>query len=238
MAYLPPPLAPHHLAMPSHAPKRKSPTSPTTTISNKKPRTTAPLPQTTTTPHPTSHYFTPHASLLVLLRPHYDVLTLSVLSSTNINKHVARALTHLTRFSAWDASLLPGVVFLSAKTASANKLVTIAEVVRRRIGESEQKWWQYNVLSEVMEEEDQREEVVEETVLGGGGDRKEYFEVMGGSTIHERATEPGMGRVRRTGYVGVLLSRIPVKEMVGDGVAVQTNEAGIEARRRKGAGGK
>lgn len=237
MAYLPPPLAPHNLTMPSHAPKRKSPTSPTTTISNKKPRTTAPIPQTTTPTPTTSHYFTPHASLLVLLRPRYDVLTLSVLSSTNINKHVARALTHLTRFSAWDPSLLPGVVFLSAKTASANKLVTIAEVVRRRIGESEQKWWQYNVLSEVVEEEDQREDVVEETVLGGGGDGEEYFEVMG-TTVHERATEPGARRVRRTGYVGVLLSRIPVKEMVGGGVAVQTNEEGIEARRRKGAGGK
>ncbi|KAK0742836.1 hypothetical protein B0T18DRAFT_438981 [Schizothecium vesticola] len=233
--------------MPSHAPKRKSPSSPqhpnTTT---KKPRTAAaPQPSpaaSTAAANPTSHYFTPHASLLVLLRPRYDVLALSVLSSTSIGKHVARALAHLTRFSAWDASLLPGVVFLSAKTASANKLVTIAEVVRRRIGESEQKWWQYNVLSEMVAEEEEdggEEEVVEDTFLGKEeGGEGEYFEVMGGTTtIHERATELAVGRVRRTGYVGVLLSRIPVGEMVGEGVAVQTNEDGIEARRRRGGGG-
>ncbi|KAK1828159.1 hypothetical protein QBC39DRAFT_417519 [Podospora conica] len=232
--------------MPSHTTttKRKSPTSPDDDQhhpsagggGNKKPRTTtAPRPTTTTS---TSPYFAPYIPLLTRLGGAYDILPLSILSSTPINKAVARALAHLTRFSAWDPSLLPGVVFLSAKTACANKLVTVAEVVRRRVGESEQKWWQYNVLSEMVEEEEGEGDVVEETVLAAGaGDGEEYFEMMGEGqkTVHERATEPG--RTRRTGYVGVLLSRMPVGEMVGEGVAVQTNEEGIEARRRRGVGG-
>lgn len=144
--------------------------------------------------------FQPYESLLAKLRPRYEVKTMSVMSSTSIAKHVDKALQHLDRFNLWDQSVLPGVVLLSAKPAASSKLITIAELVRRRIGEGEQKWFQYNVLTETEEEEEVTGpgaggmEIVEDTVMdltkdGGDDDddnEEEAFETMGNSNQRQQ----------------------------------------------------
>lgn len=203
--------------------------------------------------------FQPYESIIAKLRPRYEVKTMSVMPSTSIAKHVDKALQHLDRFNLWDQSVLPGVVLLSAKPVASSKLVTIAELVRRRIGEGEQKWFQYNVLTETEEMEDANAvgmEVVEDTVMdltkddGDGEDdeEEEAFETMKDAnsnqgrrqqqqqqTVFERAIEPP--KIRHNKYVSVFLSRIPIEELrTMRNIAVQSNEQHIDYLKKKKVG--
>ena len=198
-----------------------------------------------------SSYTQIHNPLLAKLSGRFEVKALSVLPSTNIGKHVDRALAHLGRFSSWDESVLPGVVLLCARSAASAKLITIAEIIRRRVAEGEQKWFQYNVPKEtaVVEEPAAVEEgpsVVEDTFMdvekgggGGGGsgvgeEDEEYFETRQ-PTIHEQAVQPA--KVRYRAHVAILLSRLPLDELAGEpNVSAQTNEEKIEHLRKKKLG--
>lgn len=181
--------------------------------------------------------------LLRRLSQKYEVKAMSVMPSTSISNHVDRALEHLGRFSAWDASVLPGVVLLCAKSTASSKLVTISELIRRRISESDQKWFQYNLLSETMTEEEapsvKDTSVVEDTFLdvGSGSEDKaddEYFETRQ-PTIHERAVQPP--KIKYKAHMTVLLSRVPLGELKAErNVALQTNEQHIEYSRKKKLG--
>ncbi|EGO54604.1 hypothetical protein NEUTE1DRAFT_88109 [Neurospora tetrasperma FGSC 2508] len=202
--------------------------------------------QSNTTAGAVTPAFQPYESLLAKLRPRYEVKTMSVMPSTSIAKHVDKALQHLDRFSLWDQSVLPGVVLLSAKPVASSKLVTIAELVRRRIGEGEHKWFQYNVLTETEEEDAGGTEVVEDTVMdltkdGDHDEEEEAFEMMGRAshdqqpTVFERAIEPP--NTRHNKYVSVFLSRIPIEELrTMRNVAVQSNEHHIEHLKKKRVG--
>ena len=188
---------------------------------------------------PTSNYAQLHDQLLAKLDRKYAVKPMSVMPSTSISKHVDAALTHLGRFDAWDLSVLPGVVLLSAKSAAAGKLVTISEVVRRRISESKQKWFQYNLLKEVAVHDAPQQEpsVVEDTYMAeadegeDADDDDEYFETRR-PTIHEQAVQPA--KVRHTTYLSVLLSRVPLDELATEpSILVQTNEPFIQDLRKR-----
>lgn len=189
----------------------------------------------------TSHYFAVHEPLLAKLHSSYAVKTMSVMPSTSINKHVDKALQHLGRFSAWDQSVLPGVVFFSAGLKASNKLVTIAELVRRRIGESEEKWYQYNILTDMECEETSTEGplVVEDTFLAvdeGDPDSatNDYFETMK-PTVHEQAVAPV--KTRHRSYMSLFLSRVPLGELKAlPNVGLQTNEDNIELIRKRKTG--
>ena len=194
----------------------------------------------------TSSYSQIHNPLLAKLNGKFEVKAMSVLHSTNIGKHVDRALGHLGRFSTWDESVLPGVVLLCAKSSASSKLITIAEIIRRRISESEQKWFQYNVPKEtVIEEPAAAEEdpsVVEDTFMdvekegGSGADDvdDEYFETRQ-PTIHEQAVQPT--KVKYKAHVAILLSRVPLDELAAEpNVSAQTNEERIEHLRKKKMG--
>jgi hypothetical protein len=190
----------------------------------------------------TSSYNQVYNPLLAKLSRKFEVKAMSVMPSTSISKHVDRALEHLGRFSAWDQTVLPGVVLLCAKSTASGKLITISELIRRRIGESDQKWFQYNVLSEtVMEEAVHVGEpsVVEDTFMAGDGQSEEgaddeYFETIQ-PTIHEQAVQPA--KVRYKAHMTVLLSRVPLDELKTEhNVSLQTNEQHIEHRRKKNMG--
>ncbi|AEO64539.1 uncharacterized protein THITE_48538 [Thermothielavioides terrestris NRRL 8126] len=191
----------------------------------------------------TSYYSQVYGPLLRKLNQKYEVKPMSVMPSTSIGKHVDRALEHLGRFSAWDTSVLPGVVLLCAKSSASGKLMTIAEIIRRRIGESDQKWFQYNLLSEMVVEEPaepaEEDSVVEDTFMAADrgseeGADDEYFETIQ-PTIHERAVQPA--KVRYKAHVTVLLSRVPLGELkMEKNVSLQTNEHHIEYLRKKKMG--
>ncbi|KAK1750832.1 hypothetical protein QBC47DRAFT_392665 [Echria macrotheca] len=191
----------------------------------------------------TSHYLVPYQPVLDLLSPKYRLKTLTVMPSTSVRKHVDKALEHLEQFNPWDATAVPGVVFLSAKLTAASKLVTIAGLVRRRVGESKQKWYQYNILGEGESEllDLGSLSVIEDTHIdnnGGDGshesDGDEYFESLK-SKIHDRAVEPP--KIKHNSYITVWLSRIPIKELndIPD-VAVQTNEQKVDRLQGKQQG--
>ncbi|KAK3906744.1 hypothetical protein C8A05DRAFT_40498 [Staphylotrichum tortipilum] len=190
-----------------------------------------------------SHYSQVYDPLVSRLLPKHDVKTMSVMPSTSISKHVDRALDHMSRFSPWDPALLPGVVLLCAKSPAAGKLVTISELVRRRIGESEQKWFQYNVLREMVVEEPapslEEPSVVKDTFMATNpedeeDEEEEYFETRR-PTIHEQAVQPP--KVRHQTYLSVLLSRVPLDALKTENhVSMQTNEQTIEYLRKKKLG--
>ncbi|KAK3305359.1 uncharacterized protein B0T15DRAFT_194636 [Chaetomium strumarium] len=197
-------------------------------------------PTSTSTTRSYSQVYNP---VLSKLGRKFDVKVMSVMPSTNISKHVDRALEHLGRFNAWDQTVLPGVVLLCAKSAASSKLITIAELTRRRVGESNQKWFQYSLLSEtVIEEAVQPAEepsVVEDTFMvvdreGMEGTVDDYFETIQ-PTIHERAVQPA--KVRHKAHITVLLSRVPLDELNAEkNVSLQTNEQHVEHLRKKRMG--
>ncbi|TWU70811.1 hypothetical protein ED733_001515 [Metarhizium rileyi] len=133
----------------------------------------------------------PHEAIIAQLRPKYNVLAASVISSTQIQKRVKQAISHLG-----TTSDLPNVVLLHARTAEVCKLITIVELCKRSLGEEGNTWFQYNELFELPERE--KKDLVEETVLerkGGENDSGEDdddddddFEVM--ASRFERAVMP------------------------------------------------
>lgn len=120
---------------------------------------------------PNSLPLEPHAALLGELRPRRNVLVLSVLSSSKMEKRIAAILSHLGQPSPVDPAEgavnastppRPGVVLLHARAADAGKLISITEIAKRRIREgffregvrnTAQKtvlaWYQYNRLYDV-----------------------------------------------------------------------------------------
>lgn len=200
--------------------------------------------QTQTQSPVASPYTEVYRPLLAKLDSKFQVKSMSVMPSTSISRHVDRALEHLGRFSAWDPTILPGVVLLCAKSTAASKLITISEVVRRRIAEAEQKWFQYNILSETVSSEEapkplEGPSVVEDTFAAVGCDVEEdaddeYFEPIQ-PTIHEQAVRPP--RIRHQAHIVVLLSRIRLDVLKGEkNVTLQTNEQHIEYLWKKRAG--
>ncbi|KXX82021.1 hypothetical protein MMYC01_201492 [Madurella mycetomatis] len=199
--------------------------------------------QTQPQPSRTSPYDEVYKPLLAKLDSRFQVKTMSVMPSTSISKHVDRALEHLGRFSAWDRTVFPGVVLLCAKSAASCKLITISELVRRRIAEAEQKWFQYNILSETMWEETSRPvedpSMVEDSFMAVDHDDEEdagdeYFETIR-PTIHEQAVRPA--KIRYKAHMVVLLSRVRLDELKGGkNISLQTNEQHIEYLRKKSMG--
>lgn len=78
---------------------------------------------------PTTLPLEPHAAILADLQHKYAVRVLSVISSTRMEKRIKAVLEHL------GGDSKPGVVLLHARAPDANKLVSIAEIVKRRIRE-------------------------------------------------------------------------------------------------------
>lgn len=202
----------------------------------------------------------PLQNLVTKLRPKYEVKTLSVISSTSITKRVNAVLTHLGQCHMWDSSNLPGVVLLYARSNSTNKLITIAETVRRRIHEVDQKWYQYNRLYEMEWAAKQQannqipkgtrsrsqntvETLVEDTVMSmdenpDGSDEEDDFEVMQSQqqTVFERAVH-GEDKTKQMAHMSIFLSRVPVPELKAEeNFTVQSNEEHVNYIRKKKAG--
>lgn len=217
--------------------------------------------------HPSNHLqsqsqsLEPYRPLLDRLKPRYEVKHMSVMPSTKTSSHITKALEHLSRFSVWDQSVLPGVILLTAKSVASSKLITISEVVRRRIGESEQKWYQYNVLNETTGDSQQplqrqhqaaammNRSVVEDTYMltgghqesnaedGGADDQDNYFETSAAAapTVYEQAVHPLITKPKP--LLAVFFSRVPLEELkILPNIGAQTNEEHIEYLRKRKMG--
>jgi hypothetical protein len=74
----------------------------------------------------------------------YEVLQLSVISSSSISNRTTSLITHINSTSA-DSK--PAVVALHAKAPVANKLISIVEIAKRELKDNNQKVYQYNALN-------------------------------------------------------------------------------------------
>lgn len=120
----------------------------------------------------------PHDAILAELKPKYNVLAASVISSTQIRKRVVYITNHLL-----EQSEERRVVLLHARTADVCKLISVVEQCKRVLVDEGKAWYQYNQLFEPPRKPDMRS-VVEETIIGpdpvdeGDDSDDEHFEVM------------------------------------------------------------
>jgi hypothetical protein len=182
----------------------------------------------------------PHESVLAELRPKYHVATFSVISSTSIAKRIDQILAHLGRFHPADNAVLPGVVLMHARSRDAAKMVSVAELVRRKIHEAGQKWYQYNRLYEVEATAQEAGTVIEETTVQGV--RQDMSEVSGEARDDCFDATPSMleqavlGRPKsdHTLYMSIFLSRVPMPELrAKDNITAQSNSDSIDQQRRR-----
>ncbi|TLS24141.1 hypothetical protein PpBr36_08132 [Pyricularia pennisetigena] len=226
--------------------KRKQPPDGTTTISstddatkNKKQRTGPSNSQI-----PSRLPLEPHEAILTELRPRYDVATFSVISSTSMSKRIDQILNHLGRFHPSDMAVLPGAALLHARSRDAAKMVSLTELVRRRIHEEGQKWFQYNRLYEVDVEASHESTIIEETVLHGVSDDldEDGFEVAATEraantpNVFERAVM-GRPKTEHALYMSVFLSRVPIPELRAKPfITEQTNSDIINQQQKRNFG--
>ncbi|QSZ32527.1 hypothetical protein DSL72_002105 [Monilinia vaccinii-corymbosi] len=158
----------------------------------------------------------PQISPPIDITPSHQTTHLSILSSSPIQKKVARILSILSTFSFSDPS--PHVVLLSAKAPSVCKLISIAEIVKRELAKTGKKWYQYNVVGELANSVPRRIEAERED----GGDvemrdgeeeeEEEAFETM--KTPFERALDAeGRPKMRALATLTLYLSRVRIESL-------------------------
>ncbi|KAK0108329.1 hypothetical protein ONS95_003144 [Cadophora gregata] len=193
----------------------------------------------------------PEASLLVPIFPGLEtthtVTTMSIISSSNINKKVSRILELLSEKPSGGEGKKHAVVMLYAKAPVVSKVVSVAEIVKREIAREGGKWFSYCVVQEVMGERKERakEKVIrtdkatrasgkeelaensnEDEGQEGEEDEEEAFEVM--KTPFERALEvEGKPKVRAMPVLSLYLSRIRI-ETLRMKYGEQTNAQDVE----------
>lgn len=169
---------------------------------------------------PTSALIAPHEAVLAELRSKYEVLAVSVISSTKIIKRITSVLNHLL-----EEGERPRLVLLHARTADVCKLITVVEKCKKLLGEEGKAYHQYNQLFDLPEKPKKRD-LVEETVLerdAGGSDDSDSddFEVM-----HSRFEDAVLPRpsTRSVKSMRVFLSITPIMELKSKkGITVQSS---------------
>lgn len=158
----------------------------------------------------------------------YEVTTMSILSSSQIQQKVTRSLALLSVYPAVPPSK-PAVMMLHTKSKAATKMISIAEIIKREIAGKGGKWFQYNRVERIMEEQQQKKatkensngngmakdiENVDESMAvgeeGGAESDEEAFETM--KTPFERAIE-GKANVRAVPVMTIYLSRVQIESL-------------------------
>ncbi|TVY23742.1 hypothetical protein LHYA1_G006715 [Lachnellula hyalina] len=153
----------------------------------------------------------------------HDVLRMSIISSTQMEKKVTAILKYL------DTPEKAAVVMLHSKAKVASKLISIVEIAKREIAAGGGKWFQYNVVEGVLEEKSEGEHGEDEGGVKIGEvdnidvedeeEEEESFETM--KTPFERAIE-GKPKVRAVPGMTTYLSRVRI-DRLGKKYGEQTN---------------
>ena len=127
----------------------------------------------------------------------YTLLTLSVISSSNISNRTKSLIEHVKSTPTDNKA---AIVALYAKAAVANKLISIVEIAKRDLKEGGQKIYQYNALgSELIELKPATKDAANDDAVS---DEEPAFEKI------ERKTT-----VRNVPIMTTYLSLVPVKEL-------------------------
>lgn len=151
----------------------------------------------------------------------YNANTMQIISSSKMSAKIARSLDTLVlgKINLADVKCKPGLVVMYAKAATASKLVSVVEVVKREIGQKGEKWYQYNALSETMvviprkidkSKKGGKREDKDSMDVDGEEEEDTYFETM--KTKQERLLE-GTDRMRAVPVLTVYLSRVPIEKL-------------------------
>ena len=150
------------------------------------------------------------------------MVTMQIISSSKMSSKIARSLDTLVlgKINMADVNCKPGLVVMYAKAATASKMVSVVEVVKREIGQKGGKWYQYNALGETMvvipRRQPKSEKVgngkrqADEKEVDGEEDEESYFETM--KTKQERILE-GTDRQRAVPVLTVYLSKVPIEKL-------------------------
>jgi hypothetical protein len=163
-------------------------------------------------------------STLNELESEYEFTTINVISSSHVQQKVTQALGVLSVYPIIPPAK-PAVVMLYSKAPVAAKLITIAEITKREIGQNGGKWFQYNKLDSVVEKKmNSKGETVgkvnaespkDSSAMEVDGEEDpesegEAFETM--KTPFERAIE-GRPKIRSVPVMTLYLSRVRVDSL-------------------------
>ncbi len=236
----------------SGAKKRKpSVDSPAPQSPSKRPRAAGPADPTQPNGGQTqSPLQAPHAPILRDLAAKYDVLPLSIISSTAIAKRLVQSKEHLRPNDTTTPSdeTKPKVVLFYARTAEVCKMITVVEQCKRLLADQGGFWWQYNQMFDLPADQLRLKKtknsnrktvdgvdvtVVEETKLpeedaenvdsdSDSDSASDAFETM--RDRFEKAVGPRESE-RKTKSLRIFLSTIAVPEVRGkEGVTVQSSQ--------------
>lgn len=192
----------------------------------------------------------PHEELVQELGGKYSIQTLSIISSSKINKKVTSVLSHLGHVDLFDPKSRPGVIMLHSRDKDASKMVTVVEVAKRRLTDSGQPWFQYNRVYQVAgqpsaalshnskasksDHNNRRvdtQTVIDDTILGDSDedDSEDAFEPVENAfdqAVREKpAVEP------TSTYMSMFLARVPIPELQAKSfISLQTNSQELEQR--------
>lgn len=171
----------------------------------------------------------PHESAIEKLQTKYNVLPISVISSSKIRKRVGAITDHLVTGASKEAETETtrqcNVVLLYARPAEVCKLITVVEQSKRLLKGEGKAVYQYNELFQ-LPPPPQKSETVEETVLVDKDDQEssedDGFEPL--ESRLEKAAQPSQPK-HTPRSLRVFLSCTPVPELKADpGVTVQATE--------------
>jgi hypothetical protein len=142
-----------------HGPEAPGPLSKKEKKALKRRQQTADLADVAVPEDPSTRQFTADAlatttatdSSLNELESEYEFTTINVISSSHVQQKVTQALGVLSVYPIIPPAK-PAVVMLYSKAPVAAKLITIAEITKREIGQNGGEWFQYNKLDSVVEE--------------------------------------------------------------------------------------
>jgi hypothetical protein len=158
------------------------------------------------------------------LESEYEFTTINVISSSHVQQKVTQALGVLSVYPIIPPAK-PAVVMLYSKAPVAAKLITIAEITKREIGQNGGRWFQYNKLDSVVEKKmnskgetggkANAESPKDSSAMEVDGEENpesegEAFETM--KTPFERAIE-GRPKIRSVPVMTLYLSRVRVDSL-------------------------
>jgi hypothetical protein len=172
----------------------------------------------------------PHESAIEKLQTKYNVLAISVISSSKIRKRVGAITDHLVTTASKEAETpttrQSNVVLLYARPAEVCKLITVTEQSKRLLKGEGKAVYQYNELFQ-LPPPPQKPETVEETVLVDRDDRDSSSSDDGFEPLEsrlEKAVQTSQP-TRTSRSLRVFLSCTPVPELKANpGVTVQATE--------------
>lgn len=135
----------------------------------------------------------------------YDLIRLSVISSSSITARTSTLINHLS--SPKTDAARPAVVSLHAKAAVANKLISIVEIAKRELTAKSEKLYQYSALASEIVPLKKANKPINQNGAAANSEADPESEEDAFQTMGEKE------KIRAVPILTVYLSRVPVKEL-------------------------